>query len=63
MNETNTAKRERNTGRYTYEGKWERVCARCGNTLGNHDAEAPHPNDDALRGPDCTGFKPQRVRK
>jgi hypothetical protein len=44
-------------GRYTYS-KFEAICARCGSKLGAHDAEAPHPNDDLSRGPECAGFKP-----
>lgn len=33
--------RDRSTGRYTYENRWERLCT-CGHTLGHHTAEAPH---------------------
>lgn len=61
MNTTRTAKRDRRNGQYTLEGNWNRVCAACGNTLGNHSAEAPHANDDLMLGPPCDGFKKSKT--
>jgi len=34
-------KRDRRSGRYTYEGQYQRLCV-CGHVLGQHLAEAPH---------------------
>jgi hypothetical protein len=64
------ANRNRHTGQYSYENKWDRLCV-CGHTLGVHAADAPHPcfNEDAgLKGAtgepcDCQRFKPVRVKK
>ena len=52
--------RSRQTGRYTYEGQWDRLC-RCGLTLGQHTAEAPHIVDDMIDGVrrECPGFRPK----
>lgn len=55
------AKRGRADGKYTYSTDWNRVCARCGNTLGRHSAEKPHDNFDLLMGPECEGFKKAKV--
>jgi hypothetical protein len=33
--------RDRETGRYGFDGKWDRLCT-CGHTLGDHLAQAPH---------------------
>lgn len=58
--------RARRTGRYTFEGNWDRLCT-CGRTLGVHDAEAPHPfgdySLDSQALPECNAFKPARVAK
>jgi hypothetical protein len=35
------ANKDRRTGRYTFDGKWDRLC-KCGHTLGHHLAAAPH---------------------
>ena len=54
--------REKASGRYGYEGQWDRLC-RCGHTLGVHLAEAPHPcavadlKDESC---DCERFKPAK---
>lgn len=44
-----------------YEAGLARVCAKCGHTLGEHNAERPYAQDDATFGFTCDGFK--RVRK
>lgn len=42
-------------GRYSYEGKWERLCT-CGHTLATHTALAPHTcNENGDCG--CNKFK------
>jgi hypothetical protein len=67
--------RERETGRYGFDGDWGRKC-KCGHELGVHTAEAPHEcmNNDRRHmadGPwfdhsiepapcDCTRFRPVR---
>jgi hypothetical protein len=43
------SKRNRQTGQYTYDGDWERLCV-CGHKLGVHAAEAPH---DCMAGSNC----------
>jgi len=57
-----TQTRERSSGRYSYDGQWDRVCARCGLTLGQHTAEAPHIVDDMIEGVqrECKGFRPTK---
>jgi hypothetical protein len=61
----NTAKRQtrsRQTGRYSFDGQLERAC-RCGLTLGQHTAEAPHIVDDMIDGVQryCPRFRPARA--
>jgi hypothetical protein len=55
--------RNRRTGRYSYEGQWDRLCV-CGRTLRVHDAEPPHAFGDLMLDPrdlpDCEGFKPAK---
>ncbi len=57
--------RNRATGRYSFEGQWERLCV-CGRTLGVHDAEPPHAFADFSReelangGPECDRFRPRK---
>lgn len=61
------AKRDRKSGRYSYDGDFSRVC-RCGHTLGIHAAEAPHPcfNEDDGIGDGapcaCERFRPAAAR-
>jgi hypothetical protein len=57
--------RERATGRYGFEGDWERLCT-CGHTLGHHLAEAPHgciESDFADVECDCERFRPAKRTK
>lgn len=54
--------RDRSNGRYSYDGNMDRVCARCGQTLGIHTAEAPHDIDDGFIGRYCKGFRPAKVQ-
>jgi hypothetical protein len=58
--------RDRKTGRYSFEGDWDRVCV-CGRRLGDHDAEAPHGfgdlSMDSRELPDCSRFRPSRPEK
>jgi hypothetical protein len=57
-----TQPRARRTGRYTYRN-FDMVCAKCGLTLGVHEAEAPHAQPDSMIGPiECDGFRPVRVK-
>lgn len=56
--------REKKTGRYSYQNKWERLCV-CGRTLGVHDAEPPHAFGDLGLDPreglpDCDRFRPAK---
>ncbi len=66
-----TQPRERSTGRYGYDNRFERICARCGYRLGVHTAEAPHTIDDDVDAQgrlgnggthvECSGFRPSKV--
>lgn len=47
--------RDHRTGRYGFEGKWDRLCV-CGVRLGEHDAEPPHAGQEN----DCPKFRPKR---
>jgi len=58
--------RERATGRYGFEGDYERLCV-CGHKLGAHAAQAPHDcfnSDTGLKGAtgetcECKRFGPR----
>lgn len=64
MTTTNTKRaRAKKTGQYMMDGGFDRVCARCGGTLGQHEYEAPHANYDLLMGPECEGFRAVRTKK
>lgn len=56
--------RDSKTGKYSYEGNWDRLCV-CGHSLGEyHTAEPPHPcgnNGTGLIDCDCTKFRPAKV--
>lgn len=59
---TQTQARNRQSGQYSYEGNFDRLC-KCGRTLGVHDAEAPHPFGDMMMDPreglpECSRFRP-----
>lgn len=57
--------RERSTGRYGFDGQFDRVCT-CGHTLGNHTAVAPHScieGDFSDVSCDCAKFRPAKVVK
>ena len=57
---TNPSRNAR-TRRYQYSTDFDRVCATCGQRLGVHSAEAPHPVDDLIDGRnECPGFRPMR---
>lgn len=64
--------RDQDTGRFTFEGKWSRLC-KCGHELGVHTAAAPHECMNADRQAimadwsgepgqacDCKRFRPRR---
>ena len=60
-----TKARERATGRYSFDGNWDRLCV-CGHKLAVHLAEAPHDCDSASHhGPacDCPKFRPARGKQ
>lgn len=66
--------REKGTGRYTYDGDWDRLCV-CGHTLGTHTAvRARNPETGKMEQPcivgdlghefcDCSCFRPKREKK
>lgn len=55
--------RARKTGLYTFRN-FDAICANCGQTLGVHDAEAPHRADDlCIAERRCDGFKKVRAPK
>lgn len=52
--------RERSTGRYGFDGNWERLCT-CGHRLGFHTGVAPHSciaSDFIKCDCECTRFRP-----
>lgn len=53
--------RHRDTGQFSYQGKWNRLCV-CGHELGFHAAEAPHDcfNADRLNIGDAGDMDPNR---
>jgi hypothetical protein len=57
--------RERSTGRYGFDGGFDRLCA-CGQPLGMHLAEAPHPGMVEVNGVitdnGCSKFRPSRKK-
>lgn len=57
--------RERHTGRYGFVGKFDRLCV-CGQPLGLHLAEAPHPGlvdvNGVLADSGCPRFRPARTK-
>jgi hypothetical protein len=53
--------RNARTRRYQYSTDFDRTCATCGQRLGIHSAEAPHPVDDLINdAKECPGFRPVR---
>ncbi|HYE90076.1 MAG TPA: hypothetical protein VEA38_03605 [Terriglobales bacterium] len=61
-----TQPRDAQTGRYGFEGQWDRLCV-CGHRLGVHTADAPHEcmvrDFDKTAAPcDCMKFRPSRKR-
>lgn len=62
--QTKRQPRNRRDGRYTFDGNLDRLCV-CGQTLGLHGAEAPHPGnaiiDGVLTETDCPRFRPAKT--
>lgn len=62
--------REAGTGKYTYKGKWDRLCT-CGHTLGTHaaatvDGERPCFDEDINKDGkvcNCTKFQLSKSNK
>lgn len=61
--------RERGTGRYSYDGRWDRLCV-CGHPLGEHAAERVSGQQPCFHGDaepsepcDCERFTPRKQGK
>lgn len=53
--------RNRNDGRFTFDGNFDRLC-KCGRRFGAHMAAAPHDYDGAEDGGEnCPKFRPAKI--